>query len=295
MAQQHPRVEFHVSRAARDRYGFDQGLFASSGNVIFTNFHGARVFAQRMNAKRDLARFPELAVRAGQLNALGLIDEILHYLIGLYQQQAAPRAMVQALEALDARLGAAAVDATLRQFVDRFPPLAVYRRAIDAEAWLHGETDGTPHRALALEELLMLWVANQNPACAPFLELFDDDDLARTTAYPRVISELQRFFAGLPAFGPDHQSLPEVLRAPALAVPHSLAGQLEYLMTRWGTLLGKFLFRLLSSLDLIKEEEKAVFAGPGPSEVYDYRGLTEEPEAFSADKDWMPRVVLIAK
>src|SRR5512133_2559108 len=72
-------MEFHVSRQARDRYQFDLALFSLSGNVIFANFHAARVFAQKMNSKRDLVNFPEQGVRAGQINAMGLIDEILHY------------------------------------------------------------------------------------------------------------------------------------------------------------------------------------------------------------------------
>jgi hypothetical protein len=51
-------MEFHVSRMARDRYQFDDTLFASNGNVIFANFHAAHTFAQKMNAKRDLASSP---------------------------------------------------------------------------------------------------------------------------------------------------------------------------------------------------------------------------------------------
>ena len=73
------RMEFHVSRQARDRYDFDETLFSLSGNVLFANFHGARVFAQKMNDRRDLVSFPEQAVKAGQINAMGLIDEILHH------------------------------------------------------------------------------------------------------------------------------------------------------------------------------------------------------------------------
>ena len=69
-------MEFHVSRHARDRYNFDQSLFSLSGNVILADFHATRVFAQRMNEKRDLVTYPEQAVRSGQLNAMGLVDEI---------------------------------------------------------------------------------------------------------------------------------------------------------------------------------------------------------------------------
>src|SRR5512135_1279622 len=72
-------MEFHISRNARDRYGFEESLYSLSGNVIFANFRAARVFAQKMNEKKDLDHFPEQAVIPGQINAMGLIDEILHF------------------------------------------------------------------------------------------------------------------------------------------------------------------------------------------------------------------------
>ncbi len=88
-------MEFHISRLSRDRYQFEDALFALTGNVIFANFHAVRAFAQKMNQKRDLVRFPEQAVQAGQLNAMGLIDEILHQVVAQYRQQRNPQAMEQ--------------------------------------------------------------------------------------------------------------------------------------------------------------------------------------------------------
>jgi glycosidase len=288
-------MEFHVSRKARDLYQFDQPLFSLNGNVIFANFHAARVFAQKMNRRRDLARFPEQAVRAGQINALGLIDEILHYVVGLYREQKNPRVFQQALDWLDARLGKGAVDAALHRFADEFPPLAVYRREVTLEDYLEGETGGVPHRQAVLEEMLLLWLANVNPASSPFLELFDDTALDKETAYLQMVSSLREFFGTQPPFGPEHQHLVDMLRSPAIAVPHSLSGQLEYMRERWGYLLGRYVYRLLGSLDLIREEEKAIFLGPGPSRVIEFTGLELEAERFSPDRDWMPRLVLMAK
>ncbi len=51
-----------------------------------------------MNQRRDLVRFPEQAVKAGQINAMGLIDEILHLVVGSYRQQKNPEVMGQALD-----------------------------------------------------------------------------------------------------------------------------------------------------------------------------------------------------
>ena len=287
-------MEFHVSRQARDRYQFDDSLFSLTGHVVLANLYAARLFAQRMNERRDLVRYPEQAVRSGQINAMGLIDEILHVAVALYRQQVSPGAMREALAALERELGVEAVDASLLVFTEEFPPVAVYRRQILPADYLRGTTDGVPNREVQLEEMLLLWLANANPAFAPYLELFADAPLAHT-AYRGIIAGLQAFFAGQPGFGPARQSLVDLLRAPALVSPHSLAGQLVFLGERWGVSLGRDFYRLLTGQDLIQEEEKPVFAGPGPAQVVEYGALRFEPERFSPDLDWMPRLVLLAK
>jgi len=288
-------MEFHISRQARDRYEFNQSLYSLNGNVIFANFHSVRLFVQKMNKKRDLVHYPEQAVKAGQVNAMGLIDEILHYVVYLYRQQKEPDILRSGLEWLDNQLGQDEVNESLRLFVSEFPPVTVYQREIDEITYLESETDGVPNRQIVLEEMILLWLANVNPAFSSFLELFDDDDLERKTAYLEIISELKKFFDTQPRFGPDNENLIDLLRSPALAVPHSLSGQLEYIRRRWGYLIGDLLFQLLRGLDLIQEEEKAMFLGSGPALVYDFKGLDIEEERFSPDKDWMPSVVMIAK
>ena len=93
-----------------------------------------------------------------------------------------------------------------------------------------------------------------------------------------------------------------MLRSPARAFPDSLSGQLQYIREKWGLLLGKYLERLLSGLDLIKEDEKKYFSGPGPATVFDAAAAAaaegipaDESERFSQDREWMPRLVLMAK
>jgi glycosidase len=291
--------EFHVSRQARNRYQFTEALFATHGNIIFTNFHAARVFAKKINDKRDLVNFPEQAIRAGQINAMGLIDEILHMVVHLYRQQINPQVMLDAQDWLYGLLGQETVDSSLRRFAEEFPPMPVFRREISLDDYLAGESlyndKLVPNRLIVLEELLMLWLANANPAFAPFVELFDDTQLDKESAYRQIIPSMRAFFETQPNFGPDNQNLLDMLRAPAIAVPHSLSGQLEYIRERWGSLLGRYLYRLLSSLDLIQEEEKAIFFGPGPSRVYEFTGMEIESERFSKDREWMPSLVLLAK
>lgn len=295
-------MEFHVSREARDRYSFDDTLFSITGNVIFANFHNARLFAQKMNSKRDLINFPEQAVRAGQINAMGLLDEILHLVVSQYREQRNPDAFKKAVDWLITNIGKEHIDRLLRKFVEEFPPVSVYRREMGIDDYLKGETQDSfggmvSNRQIALEEMLMLWLANMNPALSPYLELFDDSSLEKDPTYLNAINSLYEFFDTQPYFGPDNQNLVDLLRAPALAHPHSLTDQLEFIRQRWGALIGKYIYRLLSSLDLIREEEKVIFPGhgPGPSRVYEFRGMELEAERFSQDRDWMPNLTLLAK
>ena len=169
-----PFREFHVSRNVRDKYRFSESLFSLSGNVIFTNFLAARTFAQKINEKRDLISYPEQAVKAGQLIAMGLIDEILHYIVGRYVEETDPSIIEKALSFLTEKLENEKIEKTLYHFADQFPPLDVYKRNIDIEGYLKGETAGTSNRQVVLEEMLLLWLANMNPAFSPFFELFDD-------------------------------------------------------------------------------------------------------------------------
>ncbi len=286
--------QFHVSRFARDFYHFDEDLFSLRGDVLFANFHAARRFAQRMNEKRDVARFPERAVRASDINAMGLIDEILHYIVALYREQRNPRLLEEAMAYLERELGKEAVEETLRRFGELFPPTPVYRGEMSLEAYLQGESDGVPHRLVLLEELMMLALENLNPAYAPYEELFSDRLLRRATAYPQLIAALREFLATQPPFGPKNEPLFEMLREPARHSPHSLQGQLDYIRTHWGALLGRYFYRLLSSLDFLTEEQKIRLTGPGPA-MPPALGEAEAEENYSPDSDWMPQLVLIAK
>ena len=300
-----PSFEFHVSRAARDRYGFDDALFSLTGNAVVADLAASRRFARLMNEARDAARHPERAVHAGALNAMGLIDEVLHLVLALYREQRDPHAITDVLALLEARLGNAALHKLLVSFAGEFPTVAVYRGRQKAAAWLEGSTGGLPNRAIALEELLLLWLANVNPAFRPFSELFDDRHLAAATPYKELGRLLREYFETRARFGPENQNLIDLLRAPALASPDSLGGQLDFLSERWRTLLGDFLERLALAVGVLQEEELVLrmrFRPPGwqagdssVAAVPHFAGAEQEYERFSSDLEWMPRTVMIAK
>ena len=223
-------MEFHVSREARDRLGIEGELFASTGNVILPDFRASRLLARRINERMDAALLPERAVRAGRLNAMALIDEVLHYVAHLFRDRASPDAFALALSDLEASLGRVRTDELLLAFVERFPPASVYAGKERARAWLKASSKGAPNREAALEEMLLLRLANENPAFAPFRFLFDEAVLAvpgrpEAEDYAASIPILERRFAALPSFGQDVQDLLSMLRSPAAASPLSLPGR----------------------------------------------------------------------
>jgi glycosidase len=287
--------EFHVSRQARERYGLSEALFSLTGNVVLADFGAARELAHRINAGRDVGRFPERAIGAGELNAMGLIDEVLHLVVADYRRNN-PGVMARTLDGLQRSLGVDALAKLLSVFVTEFPPTPVYRRELTVAEYLAGATGGVAHREVAIEELLLLWLANSNPAFVPFRELFDDTPLRKRTAYLETIDGLRELFAEEPAVGGEGRNLFEELQRPMRAAPHSLQGQLDFIRAAWSDLIGPTLTRLLSSLDFLAEESRPWFGpGPGPVEIPAFVCGDEEPEAYSRDLDWMPRAVLLAK
>ena len=201
---------------------------------------------------------------------------------------------------------------SLRTFVQEFPNTAIYRNEVNLDQWLDNSTDGLAHREAVLEELMLLWLANQNPAFRPFRELYDDKKLAESTAYKQVTADLGAYFATRPATGMGRGNLIDLLRAPMQAAPDSLAGQLDWIRENWAQYLGENLRKILLAVDVLKEEEVALWMRFHPtsqrrphdplsdthhSEVPDFRRHPGdiEYERFSPDQEWMPNVVMIAK
>ena len=322
-------MEFHIARKARERYEFAETLFSYTGNVVFANMAGAREFAHRMNLVREVEKHPERAVHAGALYAMGLIDEASHVLMARYREDFDPEVMTAALAWFSEQVGADALDRMLLTFVEQFPGSSVMRGLETPQQWLAGSTDGTTHRAAAMEELLLLWTANRNEAFRPFEELFEDKSLAEKTVYAQVTQQLPDYFATrplIPIEGATAVNLLDLLRAPAVSSPGSLSEQLALIRRLWKPLLGESLDRfLLIAGEILHEEELAIWMQFNPpaaqahaaaqaaaqrrrergeqqwpsiashADVPEFGDQAHEYEKFSPDTAWMPNTVLIAK
>lgn len=296
--------DFRLARLARTRYRLADLTLAA-------DLATARTIAARVNAGRAASTAPveaatavttgaagapadaaEPQLTAGQLHAAGLLVTILGRLVDRYRAEADPTALVAADAWLRDRLGNAPLATAVSAFGTEFPARLTVPE--------------TPDPPTAVAQLLLLASLDENAAVDPFRELVDLRAVRDGKALGAVADALEGFFGGRPGFGPEGRSLVELLRQPAAAAPGSLADQLRWIRTNWAGLfdgaIDDLLDKLLVALDVLAEERQAAdrawFAthdagAGGPSEVYRYE-LGEE-ERFSEDRDWMPRLVVIAK
>ena len=279
--------DFHVRRTARERYGIDAGLLGLRGDLAVADLAAIRLLAQRMNE----ARPPEApAVSAGEIGALGLLHEVGHLLVTRMSARGEP-SMATVMRDVRRRL---------RDDLDRL---------LDRYGAAFPGTGPEPEpRVVQLEEMLLTRISNENPALGPLRELVDDRILADGTRYEEAIAGLEGSFAAgelLELGDGGRASLVDLLRAPARNAPTSLAGQLRYIRDHWARLLGPELDALIGRIDIaigiLTEEEHALhqrFGGPSDGRAVhapSFGGLADEPERFSVDSAWMPRLVLMAK
>ncbi|MHB8398194.1 MAG: alpha-amylase family glycosyl hydrolase [Candidatus Limnocylindrales bacterium] len=252
----------------------------------------AREVAHRLAIAR-----PGNRVLAGEVLALGLLDEVNRVVVERYLTEVDRAAFAAGAARVRSELGDEATDATFSAYGATFPP-----------------PDG--HDEPTSRELLLTWLAAANPALGDLRVLVDDRPLswAHGARYGDAVATLARYFADARPIGPSGEDLVTLLRAPAVAVPGSLVGQLAYVRDHWGSIIGGrgrgLLDRLSVGLGVIAEEAAGLGRRPGPAGPGGGLGALHlglggsrgdglepdpEPERFSHDLAWMPELVLMAK
>jgi len=296
-----------LARAARRRHELDP-IVGRAGTLDAADAASARFIAARLTSAREAIGQP--AVSAGEVAALAALDAILHRLI-----------------AIERDAGRIDLDATVATVGSSLGPAAL---ADVGAAWRDQFRDAAPRRRTRtapgpdlLAEVLVLNALNEDPAASDVRELVDDRPLRDASPYEAVVGATEQALGGTAAAGAAATAtqargrrrsspggadlpLPALLREPMRQAPGSLAAQLRWIREHWPEVLAglpDLARRLDLALDVLAEEARALelrgagdhFGGPLVVETPDYRNLDPEHVAFSADTEWMPSVVLLAK
>ncbi|HEX5240391.1 MAG TPA: DUF1801 domain-containing protein [Candidatus Limnocylindrales bacterium] len=311
-----------LATRARRRLKLDPPIVDRSGRLDARDAAAARRIAARLDPAAASAT-------AGELLALAALGAVLHEQVAQDRRTGAAD-LEAAVATAETTAGAGAANEVSRAWQQEFAGAS----AAASDGASAGASDGAatvgPERSDLAAELLVLAALNDNRAVGPLRELVDDRPLRGATRYEAVVDGIESALGGRAvrpgrrrdagpsggapgrggSRGPRDEPLPlpARLREPMRRAPGSLRAQLRWITEHWSSLLDAepaLRERVVLALDVLAEEDRAAelraAAQAGGAAVAagaaapDYHGLDAEPEAFSADTEWMPSVVLMAK
>jgi len=319
---------FHMAKEARIKYGFEEELFSQTGILIVANFAAARRLAARINRVRTEESQTDKLVTPGQINALGLLHELIHLVFRNYEQVQNPGVFARSVGYLKEIIGDEDLGKVMKRYVEIFPPIPVQRGELSADEYLSLSTGDKPNVEIIVEELMILHLENMNPAFDSLKEMFNSAPLEEGTKFKELIKEAKTFFQKEEPAAFFGISLLDALESVILANPYQIVEQLKSLRAFWPAGI-EFSFDdlILLGMDLLKEDAR-LFLGGGdgkgtpPVPKYDFdkeyaaklkeslakggsshhfdlddveMSFMVEEERFTEDIDWMPNVVMIAK
>lgn len=312
--QSNPVFESHIAGKLREKYGFSQASYSECGKLMLFQLHEVRLLAFNINKHRPAGK----KVFAGELLTFSLLEQAFYFVIRDYEKFIQKNVFRHAFEWVSSKAPADYINRLMVDFVLRFPSHSVFNGQFGAVEWLTMGTNPDDNKFLALRELMMILLANQNPANYNFRELFDRHHLEHQAFLDEVMEYLDGYFSKLHDASIDRPGLFAKLKEPMHHAPDNLYAQLEYVLYNWAELLPEeFVMRLLQGRDFIKEDyqlhgntggiptfvpryknavsQSAAIGKSGFDFGQDSVSLYNEYKAFTPDTHWMPRVVLIAK
>lgn len=152
-----------------------------------TTYAEAQEIAQLLNRKNKADRYPEHRVSTASVFALGLIRTFQYIIIKLYSEKNGGEVSLQLLKHLAQSPGRKETESTLSSFETEFFKPSHSARTEEEQ----------------IEELLLLWLTNQNRAARFMRGLFSDRDLERHTSYQEVIASCYLFLVNYRASVPE--------------------------------------------------------------------------------------------
>lgn len=292
-------LELHLTKLCRKKYDLTNLNYSETGKLLIDESYQIKEITQTLNSRKKELSEIKTYFKSSEINALALIEKINHHLIRLYLRTKDNLAMKSSLTLLNESFGSDQMDKLFIRYCIDFPGKFIIEKNEDPANFIDTKIDNIPVRELLLEEIILLKICNSNPAAVNYKELFDDKDLAKFTKYTPLFYTILDHFDETPSFSPQSGNIIRLLMEPALKYPDSLLEQIEYIKEKWGVYTGDFLLLLLRSLDMIQEENKAHFGGPGPTKIICFNEYhnheDEDTPNYSRDSNWMPEVILLAK
>ncbi|MCF7807515.1 MAG: hypothetical protein K9M49_05365 [Candidatus Marinimicrobia bacterium] len=286
----HPDLEFHVRGLITDQYGLHLPLYTLENGKFRIAYHELQNLAHQMQADD-----PETSFTARELHGMGLLMLISHKVVRLYKNQVNPRYISDLHDHLSTELQEDQLQDMLARFVEALPT-AVYRASeTTPETFLNSEIGKVKTSDLVTEELLIHLLARANPALQTCETIFKDEFHERVRQPEKLLGIIQAMTDAGEGFGAEGKNLLELLMEPILAAPDSIYDQLKWIQQNWASFLGTHISDLLRGLDHFEEERKIRAGGPGEITGPSYSGDLMDGEYYSADSEWMPRVVMIAR
>ena len=284
--QQH---DFRISRFIREKLNLTAPVFITQFDLQKI-YNEANEIAFRYNELVKREGDSEEYVSAGKLHTVAVLHLLYQSVLTTYLKENNPDlfSRITPLVLNDETMGE-----VVRYYRTNFPsPLL---ESVNPDRIYETEED---LRGFFIHQIML-----QNPALVkaskPFVQ---PEGITFPQGFKGLQSLLGSYSKGRKITGFDEDDIFEFLTRPGRLFPNSLSDQLRFILREWSFILPEDIKLLLQSgLDFIAQEEKdhgTFNGGGGPApvmEVPDYSGLSNEYEAFSADTNWMPRVVMIAK
>jgi glycosidase len=269
---------FHISSNAAITYQMTTFLEPENGRLSVTGFEESYKITEHLQSQFDPFQQMQM-VKPWLINGHAVIHTLYHLLFKKLYEKDRNEIWQSFSEQLAEDITESEVNKTLQVFNSYF----LFEKI-------------QPEEISSFEEILYLWISNQNPALQVINMLISDHVLLPDSAYLQVVEEMKLLFSKLTPVGSSGMDFVNFLLEPIRQAPNDLLAQMEYMRKYWADILGAdLLLLLLNSMDFIREQEKAWFSGGHHVEIPDYSSMAEEVENFTQDKNWMPRLVLVAK
>ncbi|MGE4524803.1 MAG: alpha-amylase family glycosyl hydrolase [Sphaerochaeta sp.] len=279
--------DFRISVRTRTEMDFFPALFPSDSDLL-SLYKQATELAYIYNSKVK-AKGGNDWVSAGKLHATAVLHQLYQSVLSRYLSDSEPDFFTRLTALINKNHAAQEV---LAFYIKEFPSPLLVQQSLPLDYFYEESLRG----------YFLHQVMQENPAliaaAKPFLA---PEGLTFPQASQAVTALLGGYTRASAAMANSDSDIFSFLTRPAKLYPDSLLDQISYILEAWVDLIPPNLkTMLLRAIDFVQEEDKPHYppVGGGGSPVMvvpDYSIFDHEYEAFTADRNWMPNVIMMAK